>query len=404
MGILYPQVSFTDGVTLDALSRLRVSTPYVHFEGQMQYDLVPDLFDSEVTGNGTITHLPNESAARLRVTTASGDKVIRQSLYNRYQPGIGQLVYVTGVLGTLKTNVRQRIGIFDDSNGIFFEQDGINLKIVRRTKASGSVVDNVANQNTWNIDPMHGNGPSRSTIDTSKTQLFFIDYEWLGVGRIRCGVVVDGVYRICHEFYNSNRLDTVYMSTPNLPIRYEIENTDGTASNTDMLQICSAVIGEGGTFKRGVLHAIDSGTTGKSLANGVLTPALSIRPKTLFNGISNTGLYYILDVDLLVTGNTPIRYSLVKNASVLTASSWQDHPDIDSAMQYDIAASAITGGILKQRGFVNAGSKGQKETRENTDLLMRIHVDGTHDRYTLTTTALGGSATVYVALNWRELY
>ena len=173
-----------------------------------------------------ITHSPNDSGVILSGTTASGSTSIRQTFeYYRYQPGRSQQVLMTGVMGAKKTNVRQRIGLFDANNGLFFEQDGTNLKVVRRTKTSGVVVDNAVFQSAWNIDHLDGAGKSGILLDMSKAQIFVIDFEWLGVGRVRFGFNINGITYYCHQIFNANNLTTVYMQTANLPLRYELQNT-----------------------------------------------------------------------------------------------------------------------------------------------------------------------------------
>jgi len=58
-------------------------------------------------------------------------------------------------------------------------------------------------------------------------------------------MVVDGVPTYLHQFNHANHSAGVYMTTPNLPIRYEISN-DGTGAAAEMECICSSVMSEGG--------------------------------------------------------------------------------------------------------------------------------------------------------------
>jgi len=50
------------------------------------------------------------------------------------------------------------------------------------------------------------------------------------------------------------------MSTPNLPLRYEIEN-DGTGISSSFEQICSTVISEGGAQNTGLIRGLNRGAT-----------------------------------------------------------------------------------------------------------------------------------------------
>ena len=143
-----------DSADLDAFGRTRVSQPFNVFDMQFNYDLQPLFFGESATGDGDVTHKPASSAATLTTggTTDTHGVIFQTKEYFRYQPGKSQFVVWTCILGSKTSNVRKRIGLFDADNGFFFEQDGSNLKVVRRTKTSGSVVDNTVNQSSWNLD------------------------------------------------------------------------------------------------------------------------------------------------------------------------------------------------------------------------------------------------------------
>ena len=148
-------------------------------------------------------------------------------------------------MGAGAANSHQRIGLFDDQNGVFFDQvDGV-LGVTIRSYTTGTAVDTHITEASWNIDKMDGTGVSGVTIDTTKTNIFIIDLQWLGVGRVRFGFDIDGMIFWCHEVNNANTRNVVYMSTPRLPIRYEVENTGASSALDDFRQICSTAIAEG---------------------------------------------------------------------------------------------------------------------------------------------------------------
>lgn len=111
--------------------------------------------------------------------------------------------------------IRKRVGYFDDDSGIYLEVYNGSVKVVIRSKVSGSVVNTEVAQANWNLDKLDGSGPSRATLDITKAQILMIDLQWLGVGRVRIGFVVNGVTYYVHQFLHANKISTVYMSNAN---------------------------------------------------------------------------------------------------------------------------------------------------------------------------------------------
>jgi len=278
-----------DNGNIDSFNRFRISNPVTIFDSTHQYEVNSLIWDDGLSTNGTVTHVPEKSAAKLSTGSGtSGDSaILTTKTYHHYQPGKSQLVLMSAVLGTPKDGVAKRIGYYDDSNGLFFQDKNGVLSTVIRSGTSGSAVDSVVPQSEWNIDKMDGTGRSGITLDPSKANIFLVDFEWLSVGRVRFGFVIDGLIYYCHNFLNANSLDTPYSSTANLPLRVEIINHEETNGSTDMLQICSSVISEGGVEnERSLIFSASNGiTTRTATTSGI--PAISVRPKLLYNSIEN---------------------------------------------------------------------------------------------------------------------
>ena len=367
-------ITLVDSPAIDAFGRLRVSQPSYVFDSQNQYDTQPLLFNVAVTNSGSITHLPNESTVQLNLNTASGNKIVRQTKqYFRYQPGKSTLILLTGVLGTSKTNLRRRIGYFDGNNGMFFEQiapgEGTTgLRIVIRTSTSGSPVDTAEDQNSWNIDKMNGSGPSGIDLEMDKGQIFLIDFEWLGVGRVRFGFVIDGLIYYCHQVLNTNFLSTVYATTANLPVRCEMENLGTTATSSTMKSICNSVSSEGGYDKVGFSFSASNGTTTKSVTTRV--PILSIRQRPTFNSITNRMEFDITNIQIFASTYSAF-YEIVLNGS-LTSGNFVNVNSGYSGMSYDTSATAISGGIVIAEGYAAAGGPGSNAIGLVSNQLTRI--------------------------------
>lgn len=412
-------VELGDGPNLDAFARLRVSNPTTIFDSKNVFD-DPDLaanvenkplfYDNQETaGGGTATAYDhNEASQSLSVSlNTAGTRVRQTRMRFNYQPGKSQMVLITFNLKGGNAGNTKRVGIFDDDNGLFLELDGETVNFVRRTSTSGAAVDNEVAQSAWNLDKMDGSGKSMVTLDFTKTQILFIDYEWLGVGRVRMGFVIDGMPIYAHEFLNTNNLDIVYMQTPNLPLREEIIN-DGTGIADSLEAICASVISEGGSQELGVLrYASTAGTHVDANVENTIYGVLGIRLKSAYLDATIKIINAALQIH---TASEKCEWMLIFNPTVAGAPVWNNAPQ--SAIQYAKGALAhtITNGYIMTGGYVESGgtpagaSGGEGAAIENAILLGSL-IDGTPDEIWLCIMPIGGSADVDVegGLTWREL-
>ena len=405
----------SSGTATDAFGRLRVSNPLTLFDSFHRYQ-INDKFTTNTSGTANTQYQVNESVIDMNVGTASGDKCLRESKrVFAYQPGKSLLIMNTFVFNTQKTNVRQRVGYFNSNNGVFFENDGTGNYIVLRSYVTGSVVETKVAQADWNVDKFDGTGLSsqsghldRGVLNTSKANIFWIDVEWLGVGDVRCGFVVDGLMAPTHIFHNDNLNATTYMTTAILPVRYEIENTGTSASASKMKQICSTVISEGGYTLEGRSRSISIPiTTPKDLPTaGTFTPIISIRLKDSFKDALAT----LKDVEFFgVTNNTSYRYKIIVGGA-LTGPTWVSAGN-DSCIEYDISATAVTGGRDAQIGYVNvsAGAGGAAVNLSREQLFAyQLERDGfaASDNGVIITLAGTGAANgndAVGAMTWEEI-
>lgn len=389
------------GVNVDAFGRVRSSSPYTLFDSQNRY-AKNDLWSETTATGGTVTYDANASTVLLNTTTTSGSEVVRQTYRSfSYQPGKGLLTFNTFVMGASKTGVRMRVGYFNTQNGVFLERADADVKFVRRTYTSGAAVDVPVLQANWNGDKLDGTGDSGYTLDLSKAQIMWMDFEWLGVGAVRCGFVIDGQFIICHTFNNANNLDSVYMTTAILPQRLEITNTATTASATSFKQICSSVISEGGYEKKVALDVARM-TAANSSIGSAFVPLVSIR---LASG--RTGAVVIPDgYSVLPTAASSVTFEvvLVKNPT-LTGASWVSTSS--SNVEADLSATSYTGGTIVQQQFVLASTQSSGITSGggdyNWDLQLGATIGGTSDIYTLAIRALSGTQTAIGALSFWDL-
>jgi hypothetical protein len=414
MPIIYKKIDREENVfqdsQLDAFSRLRTSQPVSVFNSQNLYGLDDDIFESINFGVGaSSTFLPNESSTALTVGTVDGEYAIKQTFrYFPYTPGKSQLITMTGVIGQGKTNVVKRLGYFDDGNGVFFEQNGNTLGISLRTSTSGTPVDAFIQQSAWNIDTFDGTGPSGITLDISKIQIFVIDFQWLGAGRVRYGFDVDGVLYYCHQTLNANNLDKVYMTTAVLPLRFEIRNIGIAASSSTLKAVCTSVCSEGGIIPEGEEFAASSGITSRSVTTRV--PIMAIRMKGTINGKVNRRTAKILNTSFRVlTNDAYIEIIHGHTPSAITAN-WID-AGTDSGIQYSTDISAVTFAESHRMSafFATAGKEvngvvaSQDATISNEHNYIYLNHAGTESTYVVIyATAFANPSSIASAISWIE--
>ena len=338
------------GNNVDAFGRLRVSNPLTIFDSKniMSQNT---LFNSTTANGGTVSYTANKSTVNLNVTEAASSKTVRQS--NRvmsYQPGKSLLIFNTFVMNEPTTNLKQKVGLFDANNGIFFYADGTTLKIVRRTYTSGAAVDTEISQSSWNGDKLDGTGASGFDLDPATSNILFIDIEWLGVGSVRVGFVINGQLITAHTFNNANSLTTVYMQTANLPIRYEIERAGTlTAGTYTLQQICSSCISEGGYQPEGILESVGTASLG-----GVnLTTAGTFYNLATIKIKANRPYAVIVPNGFVASAvsNSDFEVELRQNATPSTPFSYTSYSD---NIEYDLTGTTtITGGTVVGRTYLS---------------------------------------------------
>jgi len=395
------------GTNVDAFGRMRVSNPLTLFDSSHRY-ADNNLWVNSITGTAAATFSADEGLVNLTVGSASGDQIIRETTkVFAYQPGKSLLVMSTFVLGTAKTNLRQRVGYFGAANGMYFERDGLNIYLVERSSVSGSPVNTRVAQANWNQDKLDGTGPSGITLDVSKAQILYMDVEWLGLGTVRMGFVIDGVFVPAHNFHHANLITTTYITTASLPLRYEMTNTGATASASTLKQVCSTVISEGGYELRGAqLSAGTSITTPKTLTTaGTFYPVVSIRLKTT----RLDAIVILTAISILgISNNANYKWEVVASGTT-TGGTWVS-AGTNSGVEYNITGTAFTVGTgrILATGFFQGSNQGSNSVDILKEALFASQLErdpftATAYELTLACTAAANGNQVLGSLDWEEI-
>ena len=376
----------------DAFGRLRVSQPLTLFESfnRFQEDARMTYY---VHGTASSLHESNSSSVIVTVGTTAGDAVYRESsIVFSYQPGKSLLILKTFSLNVPKTGLRQRVGYFDVQNGIYLQTSGTTMSFVKRSYVSGAVLETVADQKDWNVDPMDGNGPSRHLLHVERVQILFIDIEWLGVGSVRTGFVLDGKFYLCHVFHHANKESTAfsdstkpYMTTACLPIRSELENTSTTDQQSSLRIICTTVISEGGYDIHGREFSIGYSTIDvpKTLpVKNTMYPVIAMHLKsTRLNAV-----VIPTQINMISTVAGDYRWALISNPAVTGGNAWVDVGNT-SSVEYKLdGTNAITNGIIMKSGYFTATANSSSS----------ISLDGAKFRFQLERNSFTGNAYPFV--------
>jgi hypothetical protein len=356
----------------DAFGRLRVSNPLTLFDSSHRYR-DNNLWSSLVVGTGsTVGFVTAQGLINIGIGTTAGCSVIRETTkVFSYQPGKSLLVLNTLVMNAPKTNLRQRVGYFGADNGMYFEVDGDTAYFVERSLSTGS--ETKVSQTDWNIDKLDGTGVSGIILNLSKAQILWMDIEWLGLGTVRMGFVIDGKFIHAHSFHHANIIESTYITTASLPVRYEITNTGITTSVSNLKQVCSSVVSEGGYELSGIQQAIGIPiTTPRTLATaGTFYPIISLRLKTSPNFLDAIVILTALSVMPIATGayNWQIRAS-----GTTTGGTWVS-AGVDSAVEYDITGTSYTGGRILGSGFFSASNQGTTQIDILKEALFKFQLE-----------------------------
>jgi hypothetical protein len=409
--VLNPVTQFTtlpEPTQLDAFGRLRISSPMTLFDSSHRYR-DNNLWDSLTSVGGTYTFNQNQGLIQMTVNSLSGSSVIRETTkVFSYQPGKSLLVMNTFVMASSANNLRQRVGYFGQDNGMYLQLDDGNLSIVERTLVNGSPSsETTVLKSAWNGDKLDGTGPSGLTLDITKAQILWMDIEWLGLGTVRVGFVINGKFIICHSFHHANILDSTYITTASLPLRYEITNKAATSGSKTLKQVCSTVISEGGYELRGLQQAVSTPILSpKSLATaGVFYPVISIRLKASPNRLDAIAILTALSI--MGTGTGIYSWKVVASATTSGGGAWVD-AGVDSCIEYKLDGTSTTGGRILAEGFFNSNTQGSTVVDILKEALFKFQLErngltGTPYELSLIVTASTNTELVYASLDWEEI-
>lgn len=399
------------GMAVDAFGRARTAQPFTLFDSSHRF-ADNGLWATSNSSGTTITFNENAGLIELALPTTANAEIIRETTkVFSYQPGKSLQTMSTFVLNPAQTNLRQRVGYYGANNGIYLELDGSSLYFVERNSVGGTLVETRVAQADWNVDTLLGNvvsSPSHITLDITKAQILFIDIEWLGLGTVRCGFVIDGRLVHCHSFHHANFIANTYMTTASLPLRYEIKNHNGATGNSSLMkQICSTVISEGGYELYGAQQAVDIPIQSPVdlPTAGTYYPIISLRLKTSPNRLDAIAILTAISL-MAITNNANYNWRLVASGTT-TGGTWVSAAD-NSSVEYNITGTSFSGGRILASGFTSGSVQGQQTIDILKEALFKFQLErngltNTPYEITLIAAASLNGADIFASLDWEEI-
>lgn len=389
----------------DAFGRIRTSAPLTLFDSSHRYS-DNGLWATSTANGGSATFDANAGLVNLAVTTTSGSEVIRETTKCfSYQPGKSLLVMSTFTFAAAKTGLRQRVGYYGTNNGMYLELANNDLNFVERSYSTGSLVETRVSKANWNIDPMDGTGPSNLTLDITKSQILWMDIEWLGLGTVRLGFIINGKFIHCHSFHHANIITGTYITTASLPLRYEITNTAATASSSTLKQVCSTVISEGGYELRGLQQAIGTNITAPYTLTvaGTYYPIISLRLKSAYLD----AIVILTAISILgASANANYNWRVMAN-NTTTGGTWTS-AGANSAVEYNLTGTATTGGRILAEGYFSSTNQSTASIDILKEALFKFQLErdslsNTPYELSLIVSASAATSNVHASMDWEEV-
>jgi hypothetical protein len=397
----------------DAFGRTRTSSPLTLFDSSHRYsdnNLWATLTGGTTTTSASAEFVQNQGLVELKVDALSGSKVYRETTkVFAYQPGKSLQLLNTFTFNQAKTNLRQRVGYFGVDNGIYLELDDNTLYMVERSITSGSLSSNRIPQSQWNVDRLDGSGPSGLVLDITKAQILWADIEWLGLGTVRTGFVINGQFVACHYFHHANLIDTTYITTASLPLRYEIENKAATSGPSKLKQVCSTAISEGGYELRGLQQAVSIpiDTPRTFAAANTYYPIVSIKIRSSPNRLD--AIVILTALSILGVGDNKVYNWRVVASGTTTGGSWLS-AGVDSSVEYNISGASFAGGRVLASGYISSNNQSSPSVDILKEALFKFQLERnsfTNTPYELTLVAgansSSGTTGLYASIDWEEI-
>lgn len=341
------------------------------------------LDDTEVSGTGTSSTYNTDGYLDLTVGVDAGVRIARSKTAIHYQNAKAPIAFFTGHFLTDEPNVVKSVGLAFNNDYIFLENANGQIRL---NFGSNNIANSIVNRNDWD-DPLLGGNPSGYTLDLTRTFIFFITFQYLGVGGVFCGFKVGTKQYIVHQFNKDNTETLPYWKTPNLFPTYKIEKSITGGNPSTLRQVCTNASSNGTGTKRNIPLYINNSVSLNlgSSSSGQYKGLMYFRLNPLY--INNT--VTISDISFLMSANNEFKIAILRNPTLNglppVINTWTDLEG--SSVQYYRAVQGDLSSFLDVNDIdIKLQTMGTKSTQINPIneiIQMTSRADGTPDVYCL---------------------
>lgn len=397
--------SFSNNITspLSAFGDLRVAELSPQFQGSFEYTVDnTDLFEQTVANGGTVTQADGMGVVTTSTTTASM-AMLSSKRHARYKSGLGGVLRFTILFTSPIASTEQYAGLQDEmgssaafKNGYAIGYDGTTFGY-HRFQNDVKITTALAN---WD-DPLDGTGASGTTIDQTKLNVFFIQYQFLGAGAIKVFFEKqDGDVVLVHtdRYAGLNIAPSVY--NPNFHFHMHCDNK-GTTDNLIVKSSSFAYFVEGKTSFIELHQPVNSSGNIQKAGVTTETAILTIRNKASYASKTNfidIVLEHLWSSIEASNANNLGNVRLVLNATIGGTPSYNDINTSNSVVEIDVAGTTVTGG----KEIFSSPLAG-KNDKDKEALIPHKLIIAPGETVTIAGSS-AGSATIEAGILWRELY
>ena len=388
-----------------AFGELLVGELHPQFQGSFEYTVSnTDLNTNTEVNGGTVTQASGMGVLTSSTTTAS-TALFQSKQHARYKSGLGGVDRFTALFTSPVAATEQYIGLADEvgssaafKNGYMIGYDGTTFGF-HRFQNDSKITVAISN---WD-DPLDGSGDSGVTIDQTKLNIFYIQYQYLGAGAIKVWYQKpDGDVALVHAVQYANLNTEPSTHNPNFHHTMWVNNK-ATSSNLIIKSSSYGYFVEGKTTYI-ELHQPENASGTKQKTTVTTEVAIfTIRNKSIYASKTN-----FIDIVLLgfgagieaVAANNLADVRVVKNATLGGAPLWADINTTNSIVEIDVAGTTVAGG--KELGTALGILAGKNDSIRAPLINNKILL---HPGESLTIAgSSANSATIRSQITWRELF